>query len=226
MGYLEKNEQMYHLGQDFKDRAEVGLVADWNANPASLTVDAVRQAYAQNKISDSTYQSKLAEAARIEKGDDKVRAATLDHDQLTNILALNQLGPGSSLNLAEPKTPEEKLGRVQLEEAIKSEIDSQQQRNNRELTFQEKQKITRDMTIDKVYTAGSFGTTTGLKPVAITTPAEQQKATVWVNRQPVRMMDIPPAQALKARQDLQASGLPPTQANIAAYWVKAGRPKQ
>lgn len=80
-------------------------------------------------------------------------------------------------------------------------------------------------TIDRVYTSG-FNSNQGLKPVVVTTPDEQKNARVWIGDQKVRMMDIPAQQALQDTQDLQANGLPTTQANIAAWWIRRGKPTQ
>jgi hypothetical protein len=91
----------------------------------------------------------------------------------------------------------------------KNEIDVQQQRYNRPLTWQEKGKIAHDMAIDKVYTSSHWyspNVTQGLKPAALVTPDEMRNATVWAGGQQVRMMDIPTKYALQA-----------TQANIAAW---------
>lgn len=219
-------EDMDGFTQQAKAKNDVDLMANWIEHPEQQTVDAVRQAYAQGRLSDNGYLTALRGAMQLQGGDtgstdpNKVRQVTMDHDQLTDILTLNQLP-----NLAQPKSDADRLQRVELETAIKNEIDSQQQRNGRQLTWQEKGKIARDLVIDKVYTSGWPNTNGGLKPVAITTPAEQNKATVWVGNQAVRMMDIPPRQAMAGRQDLLANGLPATQANIAAWWVRQGSPK-
>lgn len=220
-------EDIDGFNQQVKAKNDVDLLAGWLEKPETQTVDAVKQAYAQGRLSDNGYLSALRGAMQLQ-GDDtgstdpqKVRAVSVDHDQLTDILALNQLP-----SLAQPVSSQDKLQRIELESAIKDEIDVQQQRNNRVLSWQEKGKIARDMVIDKVYTSGMFGTNSGLKPVASLTPDEQSKATVWVGKEPVRMMDIPARQALKATQDLQSHGLPSTQANIAAWWVRNGKPAQ
>lgn len=212
--------------QQTKARNDVNVLANWIEHPERMTVDAVRQAHAQGELSDSGYLTALRQATNLQGGDSgntdpqKVRQATIDHDQLTDVFAVNQLP-----HLAYPKNDGDRTSRVEMETAIKSEIDLQQQRNNRTLSWQEKGKIARDMVIDKVYTPGFFGPGDP-KPVATLTPEEQQKATVYVGQQKVRMMDIPPKYALQATQDLQANQVPTTQANIAAWWLKKGSPKQ
>lgn len=215
------SQDWYRLGQEQKTRNEVNLVADWNADPKLQTVDAVRQAYAQGQLSDNTYEEKLREAQKMEADPTRIRQASIDHDQLTDILSLNNWG-----NLAQPKLPPDKLARVQLETAIKNEIDVQQQQGKRALTWQEKGKIARDMVIDKVYTNNN----STLTPTAILTPQQMDQAHVWVGpqgrQQQVRMADIPAKYAVQARQELRAIGQTPTQANIASWWVKAGRPTQ
>jgi hypothetical protein len=199
----------------------VDLVANWNADPKLQTVDAVRQAYAQGQLSDTTYESALREAQKLDADPTKVRQASMDHDQLTNVLSLNSWG-----NLAQPVQAADKLERVQLETAIRNEIDVQQQKGNRALTWQEKGKIARDMIIDKVYTNNN----STLTPAAILAPGQIDQAHVWVGpqgqQQQVRLADIPAKYAVQARQELRAIGQTPTQANIASWWVKAGRPKQ
>ena len=220
-------EDIDAFSQQQTAQSDVNMQVNWIQNPAQMTVDAVNTAYAQHKITFTTYRRAMGEAKSLQGADtsstdpDKVRAVTLDHDQLTDILAANQLP-----NLAQPVSSSDKLQRVELETAIRNEIDNQQQQNNRSLSWQEKGKIARDMTIDKVYTSGMFGTNAGLKPVATLTPAERNKATVWIGNQSVRMKDIPPQYTIQAMQDLQSNGLPNTQANIAAWWLKKGMPTQ
>ncbi len=220
-------EDVDGFNQQAKAKNDVNLLASWIENPQSMTVDAVRQAYAQGRLSDQGYLTSLRQAQSLQGGDtsstdpNKVRAVTVDHDQLTDILAVNQLP-----NLAEPKTPADKLARVELETAVKQEIDAQQQQGNRTLSWQEKGKIARDMVIDKVYTSGMWGTNSGLKPVATLTPEEMDRATVWIGNQSVRLKDIPPTATVRAMQELDAAGAPTTQANIAAWWLKSGRPSK
>lgn len=221
--FSEKAKQQYLLNQAVLGEHEVNLLADWNADPKQITTDNVRQAYAQGQLSNSSYLTYMNRASSLQAKDDKIRSATMDHDQLTGILSLNQLP-----NLAEPKTTADKVQRVQVENAIRDEIDLQQQKNGRELSWQEKGKIARDLVIDKVYTSTPtmwMGSGT-LKPAAVLTPDEQKKATVFVGSQKVRMMDIPPQYALRATQDLQTHGVPSTQANIAAWWIRRGKPTQ
>lgn len=222
-GFSEKAKQQYLLNQSVLGEREVNLLADWNADPKQITADNVRQAYAQGQISNSSYLNYMNRATSIQAKDDKIRAAEMDHDQLTGILSLNQLP-----NLAEPKTTADKIQRVQVENAIRNEIDLQQQKNSRDLSWQEKGKIARDLVIDKVYTSTPtmwMGSGT-LKPAAVLTPDEQKQATVFVGGQKIRMMDIPAQYALKATQDLQTHGFPTTQANIAAWWLRKGKPTQ
>ncbi len=222
-GFSEKAKQQYLLNQAVLGEHEVNLLADWNADPKQITTDNVRQAYAQGQLSNSSYLTYMNRASSLQAKDDKIRSATMDHDQLTGILSLNQLP-----NLAEPKTTADKVQRVQVENAIRDEIDLQQQKNSRELSWQEKGKIARDMVIDKVYTSTPtmwMGSGT-LKPAAVLTPDEQKKATVFVGGQKVRMMDIPAQYAMRATQDLQTHGIPSTQANIAAWWIRKGKPTQ
>jgi murein DD-endopeptidase MepM/ murein hydrolase activator NlpD len=218
-GFNEKAKQEYLLNQSVLGEKEVNLLASWDADPKQQTVDTVRQAYAQGQLSNASYLTALRQATAMQGNEDKIRAVTTDHDQLTDIFTMNQLP-----NLAEPKTTADKVQRVQLETAIKNEIDNQQQKNGRVLSWDEKGKIARDMTIDKVYTSGVFSTSGGLKPVATLTPDEQSKATVWIGNQSVRMMDIPPRYTVQAMQDLQSNGMPSTQANIAAWWLRQGKP--
>ena len=223
LGFSQKALEMYGLGQREKDIREVPMMADWIEHPETLTVDAVRQAYAQGNLSDSSYQTALRGAMRVQgAGTDstdpqKVRAVTMNHGQVTDILSLNDWG-----NLAEPKTTADKLERVQLETAIMDEYDQQQQNLKRPLTWQEKGKIARDMIIDKVYTSDN----THLTPASILTEQQQQQAHVWIGNQQVRMMDVLPQFALRASQAIRAQGGTPTQANIAATWLKAGKPGQ
>lgn len=231
-GFQAKGMQMYHLDQAEKDRAEVPLLAQWNANPKTMTVDAVRQAYAQGKLSDETYLTSLRQAQRLQGSSTgatdpaKVQNATIDHSQLTDILELNNLP-----NLAHPPSGKNGVAyqkaRASLEIAVRNEIQRQQDNLKRPLTWQEKGKIARDMVIDKVYTSeGVFGGTSGLMPIAAANPQQQQNAMVWVNGRKVKMADIPPKYALAATEDLQANHLPATQANIAAWWMKKGEPTQ
>jgi len=185
---------------------------------------------AQGRLSDNGYLSALRDAMAMQGADtgqtdaDKVRAVTVDHDQLTNILALNNLP-----NLAMPKENDQtsKLARVQLEEAVKNEIDVMQQRAGRTLNMQEKAKIMRDMVVDKVYTSTNmFGQPNGdPKPAATATADELRNAQVWIGNEHVKLSDIPPGQSVKAMQDLEGHGLPVTQANIAKWWLTAGRPQ-
>jgi murein DD-endopeptidase MepM/ murein hydrolase activator NlpD len=203
---------------------EIEHRANWLENPEQLTVAAVKEAYAKHQLTDSGYLTSLREATEMEGDPEKVRQASIDHQQLRSIFELNQLS-----NLAYPKTLADKDERDNLELAIKSEINNQQQKGNRKLTWDEKGKIARGMVIDKVYTSSPWYSTQvndGLKPVAITTSDEQSRATVWVGNQSVRMMDIPTNYALEATDDLRSHGVQATQANIAAWWVKKGKPRQ
>lgn len=99
---------------------------------------------------------------------------------------------------------------------------TRQQTLKRALTWQEKGKIARDMIVDKVYTSDNKT----LTPAAILTQQQQEQAHVWIGNQRVRMMDIPPQVALRASQAIRTAGAPPTQANIAAWWLRRGRPMQ
>jgi murein DD-endopeptidase MepM/ murein hydrolase activator NlpD len=202
--------------------SEIGLRANWLENPDQQTVSAVNEAYAKHQLTDTGYLSALREATDLQSNPQKVQQASIDHDQLTDILSLNQLP-----NIAQPKSDGDKLQRVQLETAIKAEINNQQEKNNRKLTWDEKGQIARDMVIDKVYTSTPtlwMGGT--LKPTAILSPDEINKATVFVGGEKVKLTDIPPQYQSQAMQDLQAHRLPTTQANIAAWWVKKGKPQQ
>ncbi len=222
-------EDVDSFNQQAKAKNDVDLQANWLEHPDQMTVDAVRQAHAQGRLTDAGYLSALRNAIAIQQDasntdPQKVRAVSVDHDQLTDLLTMNQMP-----NLAMPKQDADKLQRVELETAIKNEIDVQQERNNRTLTWQEKGKIARDMIIDKVYTPSPWYSpqmNEGLKPVAIATPEERKNATVWVGDQKVRMMDIPPQVTTQAMQDLMANKVPATQANIAAWWIRKGKPAQ
>jgi hypothetical protein len=228
--------QIDSFNQQAKAHNDVSLMMNWAEHPEQQTVNAVKLAWQQGRLSDSYAPVAMRQAMSLQGQDEnstnpvKVRAVTVDHDQLSDILSLNQFP-----HLAQPETagtPVAKaaaqLQRVQLETAIKNEIDLQQTNLKRELNWQEKQKIMRDMIVDKVYTSGN--STNDLKPASILTQAEQDVAHVWVgpkgNQQKVRMMDIPRLYTVQAMQDLQANGLPSTQANIAAWWLRKGKPTQ
>jgi murein DD-endopeptidase MepM/ murein hydrolase activator NlpD len=224
--FSEKAKQQYLLNQAVLGEKEVGLLANWDEHPDQVTTDAVKTAYAQGKLSNRSYLERMNEATAMQKNSLRPIALAVDHDQLTNILSLNGFP-----HLAQPDTAGSasaraaaQLERVQLENAVKNEIDLQQTNLKRELNWQDKQKIMRDMIIDKVYTSGNSAT--NLKPAAILTSDDQSQAHVWIGNQQVRMKDIPPQYALKAIQDLEANGLPSTQANIAAWWLKKGKPAQ
>lgn len=219
-GFERQSQGMYDLGQEQKNRIEVPLLAQWDANPKTMTVDAVQQAYAQGKLSNATYLTALRQATRLQGASTgqtdpaKVTNATLDHNQLSDILEMNNLP-----NLAHPKPTDvaDMTARATLETAIRNEIQQQQDNLKRPLTWQEKGKIARDMVIDKVYTSGNTG---GLMPFTAATSQEQQNAVVWVHGTRVRMGDIPPKDALAATEDLEQNRLPTTQANIAAWWLR------
>jgi murein DD-endopeptidase MepM/ murein hydrolase activator NlpD len=195
---------------------EYGFVSD----PASLTVPNVKAAYAQGKLSDSGLIQWTERAMKLENSDEKVRAASINQRQFTDILALNQLP-----HLAMPKSGDEKLQRVQLETAATDEIDVLQQKAGRALTRDEKAKVMRDLVVDKVYTPGWFTAGTP-KPVALLTPDEMKRATVYVGGQTIKLAEIPAQYQQQATQDLRAVGAAPTQANIAAWWLRKGKPRQ
>jgi murein DD-endopeptidase MepM/ murein hydrolase activator NlpD len=194
---------------------------DFLSGKTPLTPDNVKAAYSQGKLSDDGYVKWSGEALKLQNDPQKTRQVSIDHDQLTDLFSVNQLP-----DMAYPKNDADRENRVEMETAIKNEIDNQQQKANRELSWQEKGKIARDMVIDKVYTSGWPNTNSGLMPVATLTPDEQNKATVWIGNQSVRMMDIPAPATERAMQDLRSSGLPATQANIAKWWLLGGKPKQ
>lgn len=127
------------------------------------------------------------------------------------------------MHLARPKVTADYQQRETLEYAIRNEVQRQQDNTKSPLTWQEKGKIARDMIVDKVYTSGDTG---GLMPLSAATAQEQQNAVVWVGNQQVRMMDIPPKYGLQATEELQTNGMPTTRANIAAWWLKKGKPIQ
>lgn len=205
-----------------KKATEINLRANWIEHPEQQTVSAVQEAYQKHQLTDSGYLTALREAQSLGADPQKVRNATIDHDQLTDVFALNQMP-----NLAYPKSTADKTERVEMETAVRDEIDLQQQNAKRQLTWQEKGKIARDMVIDKVYTSTPFlGMGGTLKPAAVLSPDEVNRATVFVGNQKVRMMDIPAQYTLQATQDLRSNGLPTTQANIAAWWLKKGKPTQ
>lgn len=189
-------------------------------DPDQMSVANVDEAYAKHQLTDAAYTSLRQDALNMQNHPEKAAQATIDHGQLTDILQMNNLP-----NLARPgaKDTASQQERATLETAIRNEIQRQENSSKRPLTWQEKGKIARDMVIDKVYTSGS---TKGLMPFAAATPQEERNAVVWVGGRKVRMSDIPPTYALQATEDLQANRLPATQANIAAWWLKKGKPTQ
>lgn len=205
-----------------KKTSTLALRVNWMDNPAQMTPQAVDEAYAKHQLTDGSYVKLRQDAVDLQSDPQKVRQATIDHEQLTETLAMNQLP-----NLAYPKTNDDRTSRLEMETAIRNEIDLQQQQNKRKLTWQEKGKIARDMIVDKVYTSTPFlGMGGTLKPAAILSPDDVNNATVYVGSQKVRMMDIPAKYALQATEDLQAIRQPATQANIAAWWLRKGRPSR
>jgi len=213
-------EDIDSFSQVTKARNDPQTELDFMSGKTPLTTDNVKAAWRAGKLSDEGYVHFGGEALKLQNAPpEKIRTVSVDHDQLTDILSLNQFP-----NLAQPDTvpagPEREaaqLQRVQLETAIKNEIDRQQQGSNRALSWQEKGKIARDMIVDKVYTSGNAAK--DLKPVAILNPDEQNQAHVWVGNQKVKMKDIPSQYTREAMQDIVAHGGAATQAQIAAWWL-------
>lgn len=198
-------------------QTEYGFITD----PSSLTVPNVKAAYAQGKLTDAGLLEWTQRAQKLDASDDKVRAVSIDTKQFTDILSANQLP-----HLAMPKSDEEKQQRIDLETTAKDEIDVMQQKAGRPLTRDEKAKVMRDLVVDKVYTPNWFGSPGDAKPIATLTPAQLEKATVYVAGQKVKLADIPAQYQQQATQELRSVGAPATQANVAAWWVRKGKPRQ
>lgn len=219
---LEFENRARGMTKEEQEQNQVPVIANWLEHPEQQTPAAVNEAYAKGQLTPDAYTTQLREAEKMQKDPAFANQVSIDHDQLTDILSMNQL-PG----LAFPKSNDDKAGRVQMETAIKQEIDLQQNSSKRKLTWDEKAKVARDMIIDKVYTSTPiFGMGGTLKPTAILKPDEVDKASVFVGGQKVKLSDIPAQYQLQATQDLRTNGLPSTQANVAAWWVKKGKPTQ
>jgi murein DD-endopeptidase MepM/ murein hydrolase activator NlpD len=201
-----------------RTKSDVDTLYGWVTNRDTLTVPNVKAAYAQGKLSDAGLLEWTQRAQKQDVSAEKVRAASIDTKQFTDILAANQLPL-----LAQPNSPETKLQRIDLQTAATDEVDILQQKAGRLLTRDEKGKVMRDLVVDKVYTPGWL-TAGKPKPVALLTPKEMENATVYVAGQPIKLSHIPPKYVQAATLDARATGVEPTQANIAAWWVKNGKP--
>lgn len=221
-------EEAFRLGQDERDRTQVGILGNWIEHPEQQTVDAVRQAYAQGKLSDEGFQSALRGAMAIqenpEKADgNKVISANVEKEQIDNTLLQN----GRPTLVDAKAGSDEQRQRVALQGEIQDQIDAEQQATKRELTRDQKQTI-----IDSVVMNNRFLNVPGtlwrsnpsapweLTPKTTATAQFTSSTGKTVNYEPIPV----PARAAAVRSLIQRQ-LPVNERNIYDTWVNSGMGK-
>jgi murein DD-endopeptidase MepM/ murein hydrolase activator NlpD/uncharacterized protein YbaA (DUF1428 family) len=222
-------EDLDSFSQQAKVKNDVDLMANWIEHPEQQTVDAVRQAYAQGRLSDNGYLRSLNGAMAIQDdaskvNPEKVRAVTVDNDQINNTLIQNGFQ-----NLATPATkdPDAKAQKVKLVQNIKDQIDAAQTAGKRALTRQDKQEIIDRTISDSAFVDQThfFGApTAAAKRVYFMTPKEMANAYELVGNEKVYLRDIQPQERQSIIGALNRRGMPVTQQTIANLWVQAGKP--
>lgn len=225
-GFNEKAKQQYLLNQAVKSESEVGTLAKWIANPETMTVDAVNQAYAQGQLSNASYLRSLGTAKQLAENPSKVDgqkviAADVDNQAIDNTLLQN--GHKDLVN-AKDGTPQQ-AQKVALWTEIKDQIDAEQTAANRPLTREQKQSI-----IDQTILHGQFLTTPGgwfssgkAEAPWELPPDQQAKATFTSSSgRAVPYQPIPPAARTAAIQSLVQRQQPISEQNIYDTWVNSG----
>ncbi len=236
LGFSEKSLQMYGLAQRQREETEVPLLANWIEHPELQTVDAVRQAYAQGQLSDSSYQRSLREAMQLQGGTGgsgkndpgKVLPVKVDNQQIENSLLQN--GQAAIVN-AKPATPEQ-AQKVAIYQNIKDQIDAEQQVAKRPLTRDQKQQVIDSTILNNAST--NFVTAPGPHFWSGTAsyapwnlpPDEAAKATYTTSTgKTVPYVPLPPGARTAATRSLAQRGLPITEKNLYDTWVNSGMVK-
>jgi murein DD-endopeptidase MepM/ murein hydrolase activator NlpD len=212
----EQVMKAYDQGQRFKEMGEGGIVAGFLKNPATLTTANVDAA--QSQLSHSTYQSLLEKAMVLQNRPDKVRAVELDNDQLNTTLLKNKLP-----DLVDPKSTDTTNFQqsIELKSNIRDQIDAEQQRQGKEISREDKQKIMDQTIMNSVQVPGMIGSET--EPAFQMSPADMKKAFVMVGAQKIPLASIPADQRAQIITSLRGRGMPVTEQSIANLWVKAGK---
>lgn len=221
-------EDIDSFSQATKAKNDVHLMANWILNPDQQSVDAVNQAYARGQLSDQGYLRALGQAKAMaddaaNPNPDKVRAVTIDNDQVNNTLLQNGFP-----DLVTPGTDKDlKAQRVKLFTDIKNQIDTAQTMTGRQLTRGDKQQIIDRTISDSAYVDQShlFGAPTAeAKRVYFMTPKDLQNAYEVVGNQRVYLAEIPAQERQTIMSTLYRRGLPVTEQSIANLWLQAGKP--
>jgi hypothetical protein len=169
-------------------------------------------------LSHSTYQSLLEKAMVLQNRPDKVRAVELDNDQLNTTLLNNKLAA-----LVDPKPTDTTHfdQSIELTNSIRDQIDAEQQRQGKEISRGDKQKIMDQTIMNTAQVPGTIGSKT--EPVFQMSPADMQKAFVMVGTQKIPLASVPADQRAQIITSLRAKGMSVTEQSIANLWVRAGK---
>lgn len=221
----EIDKRNYDFAQLVREQRGVSLQASWNADPSTLTIDAVRQAYAQGQLSDTAYLASLRRAQETQadpsKADgQKVLAAQVDNQQIENTLLQN--GRADIVN-ATPKTPQQQAQKVALWQEIRDQIDAEQQVSRRELTRDQKQAIIDSTVLNSRFlkTPGWFGSSSAA-PWELTPAAAGKAQFTSSTGRTVQYVPMPAAARPAAIQSLIQRRQPINEQNIYDTWVNAG----
>jgi hypothetical protein len=219
------------------------LLASWIQNPAAQTVNAVKQAYAQGRLSDNGYLTALRGAMSLSADagstdPEKVLGAKVDSNQLDAALLEN--GFPNLVNFDSIKDPKSrdaaKDEKIQLVQNVTDQIYTAQRESGKALSRDQKQQIIDQTLMNRATVPNSPGVGAFVStffPLGyragdqqsplLGMPAQQmQRAYVTVNGRNVTLASIPASERAQAITALQKRNMPVTEQAIADLWVKAG----
>jgi hypothetical protein len=152
------------------------------------------------------------------RGDAKVIEARIDQqdfDHVAQEVGLRPFEPG--------KNEDERARLGELKYAVETRINAEQVAQKRQLTREEKMKLTRQVADDQVMVGTFFP---DKRPVATLTSKEMETAYVRsaTSGQWVKLAEIPASFRLEAMTARQAHGLPTTESQIAELWLRHKTP--
>lgn len=214
-------EDLDGFSQQAKAKNDVNVLANWIQHPEQQTVDAVKQAYAQGRLSDNGYLTALRGATELGNADpQKVLAANVDNEQIQNTLLQN--GHKDIVN-AKSGT-QQQAQKVALWSEIKDQVDAEQQITQRPLTRQQKQSIIDSTVMNSQFlkVPGWFGSESSAAPWELQPAAAGKAQFTSSTGRTVQYAPIPSAARAAAVQSLIQRRQPISEQNIYDTWVNSG----
>jgi hypothetical protein len=151
-----KPEDRFNLSKPIEADTDPYTMTNFITNPDQLTVDNIKTAFAQGKLSNGAYYELLQRAMTLDNKPDKVQEATMDTkrvEYLADQAGLNAYGqvrhPDGTVTV-QKRTPADEQEYGQLVFSIQQQIDQLQQQKGGKATQAEKDKITNDALVQHV----------------------------------------------------------------------------